>query len=125
MYAFCNRTKRLLRGLPMSRSKNSHPSAPTSLHGPKTQSAILQQMKQHNETHRAAGPREVPDSEIAEVHNKEIKRELSTGKHRLTEDRVQHDEADKNSDKNRLAADAKRHKHGNPHGKLNGGQTRH
>jgi hypothetical protein len=109
----------------MSRSKNSHPSAPTTLHGPKTQTAILQQMKQHNEALRAAGPRAVPDSEIAEIHNKEIKRELSTGKHRLAEDRVQHDEADKNSDKNRLAADAKRHKHGNPHGKLNGGPTRH
>ena len=109
----------------MSRSKNSHPSAPASLHGPKTQSAIVQQMRQHTEkdAHRAAGPREVPDSEIADIHEKEIKGELSTGKHRLTEDRVQHDTADKKSDKNRLAADAKRHKHGNPHGRLNGGQT--
>jgi hypothetical protein len=106
----------------MSRSKNSHPSAPASLHGPKTQSAIVQQVRQRNAL-RAAGPREVPDSEIAEVHDREIRRELSTGRHRLAEGRVQHDEADKNSDKNRLAADAKRHKHGNPHGKLNGGQT--
>jgi hypothetical protein len=111
----------------MSRSKNSHPSAPTSLHGPKTQTAIIQQMRQHNgnNAQRAPGPREVPDSEIAGVHDREIKRELSTGKHRLAEDRVQHDEADKNSDKNRLAADSKKHKHGNPHGKLNGGPTRH
>jgi hypothetical protein len=109
----------------MSRSKNSHPSVPTTLHGPKTQSAILQQMKQHNEAHRAAGPRGVSDSEIADVHDREIRGEICTGKHRLAEDRVQHDEADKNSDKNRLAADAKRHKHGNPHGKLNGGPARH
>lgn len=111
----------------MSRSKNSHPSAPASPHGPKTQSAIMQKMKQHAEkdAQRASGPREVPDSEIAEVHTREINGELCTGKHRLAEDRVQHDEADKNSDKNRLAADAKRHKHGNPHGKLNGGPTRH
>jgi hypothetical protein len=109
----------------MSRSKNNHPPTPTTLHGPKTQSAIIQQMRQHNEAHRNGGPREVPDSEIAEVHNKEIKGEFCTGKHRLAEDRVQHDEADKNSDKNRLAADAKRHKHGNPRGKLNGGPTRH
>ena len=109
----------------MSRSKNSHPPAPTSLHGPKTQSAIMQQMRTHTakDGHRAAGPREVPDSEIADVHTREIKGELSTGKHRLAENRVQHDEADKNSDKNRLSADSKRHKHGNPHGKLNGGQV--
>ena len=109
----------------MSRSKNSHPSAPASLHGPKTQSAIAQQMKKHAETNgpHAAGPRVVPDSEIADVHTRELNGELSTGKHRLAENRVQHDEADKNSDKNRLSADAKRHKHGNPHGRLNGGQT--
>jgi len=109
----------------MSRSKNSHPSSPTSLHGPKTRSAIMQQMKQHIQKDDAAGPREVPDSEIADVHEKEINGELHTGKHRLAENRVQHDQADKNSDKNRLAADAKRHKHGNPHGKLNGGPPRH
>jgi len=109
----------------MSRSKNSHPSSPTSLHGPKTRSAIMQQIKQHIQKDDAAGPREVPDSEIADVHEKEINGELHTGKHRLAENRVQHDQADKNSDKNRLAADAKRHKHGNPHGKLNGGPPRH
>lgn len=110
----------------MSRSKNSHPSSPASLHGPKTQSAIMQQMKHHPQrSGSAGGPREVPDSEIAEVHEKEINGDLHTGKHRLAENRVQHDEADKNSDKNRLAADAKRHKHGNPHGKLNGGPPRH
>jgi hypothetical protein len=109
----------------MSRSKNSHPPAPTSLHGPKTQSAIVQQMRKHaaKDGQSAGGPREVPDSEIADVHTREIKGELSTGKHRLVENRVQHDEADKNSDKNRLSADSKRHKHGNPHGKLNGGQA--
>jgi hypothetical protein len=109
----------------MSRSKNSHPSAPTSLHGPKTQSAITQQIRHHNgkNGNGAAGPREVPDAEIAAVHTREINGEICTGKHRLVEDRVQHDNADKKSDKNRLAADAKRHKHGNPHGKLNGGQT--
>jgi hypothetical protein len=108
----------------MSRSKNSHPSAPTTTHGPKTKAALAQQLKTHsNNGTRPAGPREVPDAEIAAVHAKEIKGELCTGKHRLVEDRVQHDDADKKSDKNRLAADAKRHKHGNPHGKLNGRTT--
>ena len=109
----------------MSRSKNSHPSVPTIIHGPKTQSAILEQIKQHTESLRGAGPRGVPDSEIANVHDREIKGEICTGKHRLAEGRVQHDEANRNSDKNRLAADAKRHKHGNPRGKLNGGSTSH
>ena len=107
----------------MSRSKNSHPPTPAITHGPKTQAAIAQQIRKHNE--QAAGPREVPDAEIADVHAKEIKGEICTGKHRLVEDRVQHDVADKKSDKNRLAADARKHKHGNPHGKLNGGTDHH
>ncbi len=108
----------------MSRSKNSHPSPPTTTHGPKTQAALAQQVQQHTSNGAyPAGPREVPDAEIADVHEKELKGELSTGKHRLVEDRVQHDVADKKSDKNRLAADAKRHKHGNPRGKLNGGSS--
>jgi hypothetical protein len=104
----------------MSRSKNSHPSAPITTHGPKTQAAITEQLRHHNGKD-GEGPREVPDAEIAEVHTLELKGELRTGKHRLVENRVQHDDADKKSDKNRLAADAKRHKHGNPGGKLNGG----
>jgi hypothetical protein len=103
----------------MSRSKNSHPSAPTAIHGPKTQAALTEQLKQHN--NKAKGPREVPDAEIATMHAKEINGEICTGKHRLVEDRCQHDDANKKSDKNRLAADSRRHKHGNPHGKLNGG----
>jgi len=111
----------------MSRSKNSHPPVPTTLHGPKTQAAITQQLRTHDEktAQRTAGPREVPDVEIADVHDKELKGEISTGKHRLVENRVQHDDADMKSDKNRLAADAKKHKHGNPHGKLNGGTDHH
>ncbi|HMI58940.1 MAG TPA: hypothetical protein VK511_12880 [Gemmatimonadaceae bacterium] len=107
----------------MSRSKNSHPSAPSSIHGPKTRAALTEQLRQHAEA--LAGPREVPDAEIASVHTQELKGEICTGKHRLVEDRVQHDDADKKSDKNRLAADARKHKHGNPHGKLNGGTDHH
>ncbi|MDQ2767377.1 MAG: hypothetical protein M3Y30_09500 [Gemmatimonadota bacterium] len=107
----------------MSRSKNSHPSVPTTLHGPKTRAALIEQLKHHDD--KSAGPREVPDAEIASVHTKEINGEIATGKHRLVEDRVQHDDADKKSDKNRLAADARKHKHGNPHGKLNGGTDHH
>ena len=100
----------------MSRSKNSHPATPSTIHGPKTQAAIIEQGHQHTtkDAHEA-GPHEVPD--------KELKGELHTGKHRLVENRVQHDKSDIASEKNRLFDDAKKHKHGNPGGKLNGGPT--
>lgn len=103
----------------MSRSKNSHPKSPAQLHGPKTLTALIERLRQH--VIKRKGPREVPDAEIASVHAGELDGQLCTGKHRLVENRVQHDVADQKSDKNRLYADAKRHKHGNPHGKLNGG----
>ncbi|MBK5187837.1 MAG: hypothetical protein JJD97_06295 [Gemmatimonadaceae bacterium] len=111
----------------MSRSKNSHPSIPTVLHGPKTQAAITEQIRHPDgaDDSHPVGPREVPDAEIADVHDKELKGELHTGKHRLVEDRVQHDTANQKSEKTRLADDAKKHKHGNPHGKLNGGTDHH
>lgn len=108
----------------MSKSRNSHPSNPTTSHGPKTQAAIAKQNHDHSEHDpKASGGREVSDAEIKDVHDKELDGELHTGKHRLVENRVQHDDADKASDKNRLADDAKKHKHGNPGGKLNGGPT--
>ena len=108
----------------MSRSKNSHSASPSTAHGPKTQAAIVEQNHQHTtkDAHEA-GPHEVPDAEVKEVHDKELEGELHTGKHRLVENRVQHDDADKASDKNRLIDDAKKHKHGNPGGRLNGGPS--
>jgi hypothetical protein len=41
----------------------------------------------------------------------EIRKHDDAGKDRLFEGREQHDEADKNSEKNRLARDVARHKH--------------
>ena len=41
----------------------------------------------------------------------EIAKHDDVGKDRLFEDREQHDEADKNSEKNRRARDVDRHKH--------------
>jgi hypothetical protein len=105
----------------MSRSKNSHSSSPTKLHGPKTLTALIATLRQRVANRK--GPREVPDAEIASVHARELDGQPCSGKHRLVENRVQHDVANQKSDKNRLYADAKRHKHGNPHGKLNGGPT--
>jgi hypothetical protein len=106
----------------MTHSKNSHPPTPSSTHGPKTQAAIAEQAKSHAKD-ATPGPREVQDGEVKAEHDKELAGELHTGKHRLVENRVQHDDADKASDKNRLSDDAKKHKHGNPGGKLNGGPT--
>src|SRR3954467_14383871 len=50
-----------------------------------------------------AGPRYDPN---------EIRQHDDTGRDRLFEDREQHDEAEKNSEKNRLARDVDRHHHG-------------
>ena len=105
----------------MSRSKNSHPKVPTKLHGPKTLTALVETVRKRPAKRK--GPREVPDAEIAGVHSKELHGEPCSGKHRLVENRVQHDVANQKSDKNRLYEDAKRHKHGNPRGRLNGGPT--
>ena len=41
----------------------------------------------------------------------EVAKHDDTGRDRLFEGREQHDEADKNSEKNRLARDVQRHKH--------------
>jgi hypothetical protein len=41
----------------------------------------------------------------------EIREHKADGGHRLFEDRQQHDEADKNSEKTRLARDRQRHRH--------------
>lgn len=41
----------------------------------------------------------------------EVRKHDDTGKDRLFEGREQHDEADKNSEKNRLARDVDRHQH--------------
>ena len=48
---------------------------------------------------------------------KEIRAHNTVGKDRLFEDRQQHDEAEKNSEKTRLARDADRHNH-TPRGEL-------
>src|SRR5215208_1592603 len=50
----------------------------------------------------ASGPRYDPE---------EIRKHDDAGKHRLLEGRQQHDEADKNSEKTRLARDVARHDH--------------
>ncbi len=110
----------------MSRSKNSHKKVPSVLHGPKTTEALVQQNRPHhpNGDGRSAGPQDVSVAERAKQHERELRHEVNSGKFRLAEHRVQHDEADHNSEKTRLAKDAKRHRHGNAHGESKGGVDR-
>jgi hypothetical protein len=56
-----------------------------------------------NEAQQRSGPRHDPA---------EIRQHDDTGRDRLFEGREQHDEAEKNSEKNRLARDVDRHHHG-------------
>jgi len=71
------------------------------MHGNRTHEAIQQQLKH--------GIKQPIDPDAAAAATPEDKASLKAhvpgpdGKHRLSEDRQQHDEADKNSDKNRLA----------------------
>ena len=58
--------------------------------------------KQATDAQHAAGPGHDPD---------EIRKHDDVGKDRLFEDRQQHDEAEKNSEKSRLAKDVARHDH--------------
>jgi hypothetical protein len=66
-------------------------------HGPKARKAFVEQL-------RSGAPRE-PRQDDPSVHDS------GPGKHRLFEGREQHDEADRNSEKNRLDRDITEHGH--------------
>jgi hypothetical protein len=72
-------------------------------HGDKTLSRIAEVSQTANPEAGRTGPRYDP-AEISE-HDHE-------GKNRLFDDRQQHDDADKNSERTRLARDTDRHDHG-------------
>lgn len=72
-------------------------------HGDKTHSRLVEQL---HETSADAGI-ETPDAPRAAS----AKGQPVVGHHRLHEDREQHDEAEKNSEKTRLARDVERHNH--------------
>ena len=72
-----------------------------SQHGDETTSRIAE-ISQTGNPERNRGPRHDPQ---------EIRSHNSEGKDRLFEDREQHDEAEKNSEKTRLARDIDRHDH--------------
>jgi len=70
--------------------------------GPKTRSRQAEIAHSSDPTEDRTGPRYDPE---------EIRRHNTKGKDRLFEDRQQHDEADKNSEKTRLSRDLDRHGH--------------
>ena len=74
-----------------------------SQHGDKTLSRIAEISQTSNPERNRVGPRY--DEEEIRSHDH------PPGKSRLFEDRQQHDEADKNSEKTRLARDIDRHDH--------------
>ena len=74
-----------------------------SQHGDKTSSRIAEMSQTSDAAEERVGPGH-DESEIKEHQPK--------GKNRLFEDRQQHDDADKNSEKTRLARDIGRHDHG-------------
>jgi len=72
-------------------------------HGDKTTSRIAEISQTGNPGEGRTGPQYDPA---------ELREHDHAGKNRLFEDRQQHDEADKNSEKTRLARDIDRHGHG-------------
>lgn len=80
-------------------------------HGQKTHRAIIQQLQSR--------PRDSnSEQEPSTLHN-------SPGKHRLFEDRKQHDEANIQREKNRLAKDIQDHKHDRGQFQVPGGKATH
>jgi len=77
------------------------------MHGPKTRARILEQLE-------SGEPQPTP---------KPDRNHDETGKHRLFEGRVQHDEADRNSEKNRLDRDIREHGHNRENFQVRGGSA--
>ena len=82
------------------------------MHGDRTHEAIQQQLK-HKLTTEPVAPHEPGGADVrgngARSGSLDAHVPRPDGKHRLLEDRQQHDEADKNSEKNRAARKAGGH----------------
>ena len=64
-------------------------------------------------------------AKAAEPHDHDLAGGAHDGKHRMMEGREQHDEGDKNSDKNRLIKDIQRHGHDKEQFQVPGGAENH
>jgi hypothetical protein len=80
-------------------------------HGPKTHEELIRELE--------SGPREEPRGERPEDKLERL------GKHRLEEGRVQHDEADLNSDKDRLIRKLEREGRDRGDYQIPGGEAHH
>ena len=104
-------------------------------HGPKAYEARKAQISNqhpdaadgHEPGPRAANdPRGPHQADIAERHERAMHDPSARdGGHRLVENRLQHDEAEKNSEKNRMAIDVERHGHDREGFQLQGGRETH
>ena len=101
-------------------------------HGAVTRSQLKQQINNGGQE-ESRSPREAHDPNrhgkqsgaAHEPHDQALAGGESDGRHRLYENRKQHDEADKNSDKNRLGKDVDRHHHDRERFQLEGGRENH
>lgn len=102
-------------------------------HGEKTRSRLKEQINDEGAREETHSKREANDPNrhgkrtgtAAEPHEKELNFPESDGRHRLVEGREQHDEADKNSEKNRLSRDIDRHGHDREQFQVPGGKENH
>jgi hypothetical protein len=104
-------------------------------HGPKAYEARKREISDHDQqrggqagqSERAQHDPRAGDGSDAELHERKIANpELERdGGHRLFENRTQHDEAEKNSEKNRRDIDMRRHDHDNEQFQGRGGHSGH
>jgi hypothetical protein len=81
----------------MGKRRRRQPGIAEGMHGPKTESRIIEQLQ--------SGPAEPPTEAILE---RERVAGAFEGKRRLVEDREQHDESEKNSERKRLFSEMQR-----------------
>jgi hypothetical protein len=100
-------------------------------YGPKALAAKVNEITDHSRT-RQHSQRELMDPKRggrdgeAEIHEREMRDpSLRDGRHRIAEERKQHDEADRASEKNRLIADVETHHHERADFQIPHGRTRH
>lgn len=79
---------------------------------------------QHGKKTRKAFIEQLQSGEAREAQSADTEHQAE-GKHRLFEQREQHDEADKNSEKNRLDQDIQDHKHVRENFQVRGGAHNH
>ena len=101
-------------------------------YGPKALGAKLNEIADHSRSRRV-GERELTDPNRSgagrnqeELHEQEMRDpSMRDGRHRLAEERKQHDEADRAQAKNHLISDVEVHGHERGDFQIPGGRTRH